>query len=162
MGQTAHLAHRQPGRRRPSGSTRPAALAVAAALGAGLLTACGGSSAGARTVLSTPVHVTVTDAVGHSEAVRDGERLQIGWIVQTGSGGSATLNTAGRHVYLLAGSAWQVGDGIHGVLRSGAALVDDRHGPALHLRAGELFLRIPRGSAARVESGYGVRVGTFN
>src|SRR5437763_3293068 len=112
MGQTAH---------------RLVAAGSAAALLAGLLSSCGGSPSAVHTVVQNPISATVMDVSGHVRPAYDGEVLKAGEVVTPSSAttSSALLDTGGRAVYLRPSSAWQVGDGVHGVLRTGAAVIDD-------------------------------------
>lgn len=142
----------------------PAIVAVSGVLlflFAPLLTGCSGSSAHARTVVVDARAATLVSPGGDSEPAQPDGRVAEGTIVRTARGGAAILDTGGRMLYLGGATEYVVGTGVSGELRTGAAVVDARHGPDLDLAAGQVAVRTDA-SAVRVERGFSVRVGVFS
>ena len=90
-----------------------------------------------------------------------GQRVPQGATVRTGTGGAATLSTAGRDVYLGALTTLHVVDGVHQRLERGQLMVDGRGGPRLLLDTRAGTTDIADGTLARVETGPVLRLAVF-
>jgi hypothetical protein len=120
-----------------------------------------GDPATADTYLGEVRNAVVVLTDGSTLPATDGQRVPQGATVRTGTGGAATLSTAGRDVYLGALTTLHVLDGVHQRLERGQLMVDGRGGPrlALDTRAGSTD--VPAGSLVRVETGPVLRLAVF-
>lgn len=154
----------------PLGDWRVVLAGGLAVLTAGVLAlvARDGDPATADTIVMSAVNAAVVRPDGSTAEAVEGLVVPPGSVVRTGTCastracGAAQLRTAGRDVYLGAGSTLDVVDGVRQGLEQGLAMVDARGGPKLALTTRAGVLAVGEGSLVRVELGPLVmRVGAF-
>jgi hypothetical protein len=138
-----------------------AALLVAAVDTGVVLTHGDGPVTSATTTLTQVHDATLVAPDGRSTRARVGERVPSGDVVRTGRAGSAELVTRGRTVYLEANAAIAVINGARQQLRTGRAVVDALHGPALRLAIATDNVEIPAGSATEAQRSVSVQIGSL-
>jgi len=130
---------------------RNVSSALAAALVAAGLTACGGGNVRDEEVSLAAVRDAVVVSGGAERGASEGLVLKKGDRVRTGRDGSATLVVRDRTVVLAASTEVVVPDGATVDLARGALLVDRRKGPGLTVHAGDTTVDEIDTGALRVE-----------
>lgn len=118
-----------------------------------------GDPATADTLVVSAVAADLVLADGRELPASAGDLVPPGALVRTAPCapgapcGEAQLRTAGRDVYLSAGSALRVTDGVHQGLERGQAMLDSRRGARVELATRAGVLAVDRGALVRVELG---------
>lgn len=120
-----------------------------------------GDPATADSYLGEVRNAALVLADGNELPAKNGQRVPQGATVRTGTGGAATVSTAGRAVYLGALTTLHVSDGLHQRLERGQLMVDGRDGPRLLLGTRAGATDIPGGALVRVETGPVLRLAVF-
>jgi hypothetical protein len=140
---------------------RNVSSALAAALVAVGLGACGGANVRDEEVSLAAVRDAVVVSGGAERGASDGATLKKGDRVRTGSAGSATLVVRDRKIVLAASTEVVVPDGATVDLARGALLVDRRRGPGVTVHAGDTTVDEIATGALRVERRLTVLVAAF-
>jgi hypothetical protein len=144
------------------GDWRVVLTAAASVLAAGVVTVVvrDVDPATADTVVTSAVQAEVV-VNGRAIAATEGMTVPVGAQVRTGDSGAATLQTAGREVYLGSATTLDVTDGVSQSLERGLVMVDSRNAPQLSLTTPAGLVAVARDALSRVENEVSLRLAVF-